>query len=153
MLMAGENSPGYIPSATLSSMIADYNKNAEEIVPFMKQVTQVHEICSERPTEIVFNELCRVVEPVVVRVRSGLENEDLRTEIVNNLVSQEGYRKLEVYQLVRDEASRHTAIGQSFGERLKLEQSISPNEISLMLRKIIYSGNKRGEKFVLTEFP
>jgi hypothetical protein len=86
-------------------------------------------------------------------VRSGLQDNDLRDEIVMNLVRNEGYKELNVNNLIRDENERGTEIGQRFNDQQNAKQTIPSCQITDMLRKIIYSGNKQNSKFVLTTFP
>jgi adenylate kinase family enzyme len=149
MLEIGESSKNYIPSATLSTMIKDYNIAAENLVPFLKQKTEVFELNSEKEQEMVFKDVCRLVEPTVVHVRSGLESNDLRDEIVNSLVEQEGYKRLDVTCLIEDEGRRSTPTGLSLLEH----EWVSVDKTTEMLRHIVYSGNKAGDRFVLTHFP
>ena len=81
----------------------------------------MHEINGEKEQELIFREICRLVEPVVVHVRSGMESNELRDEIVSNLVAQEGYKKLEVGALIRDETNRSTSMGLEFQELIDQE--------------------------------
>ena len=70
---------------------------------------------------------------------------------MTNLEENEGFTNLDVYNLIRDENSRQTAMGQELSNASK--QKITSEQIVRMLRRIIYSGNKLKQKFILHQFP
>ena len=71
MIKHGEKEPGYIPSSILSQKIKKYNDACVELIPLLRQITEMHEINTESTFASSFKEMCSHVEPTIVHVRSG----------------------------------------------------------------------------------
>jgi len=79
--------------------------------PFLKEkyASVFHEIDSELPLNVVFKSISKVIEPTVIHIRVGTNNE-LREDMIKELV-QRGYMNLEVNELIRHETERRTSLG------------------------------------------
>lgn len=111
----------------------------------------MHEIDSEQAFDKAFQDLSKLVEPVVVHVRVGGSSNELRSEIVTKLVQEEGYIELDKEKLQAVEIQRQTELGKEISRSAK--HKITAEQNIRMLRKFIYPGNKRAQKYVLTMFP
>jgi|LauGreDrversion4_2_1035121.scaffolds.fasta_scaffold93035_1 hypothetical protein len=78
MIALGPNHQSYLPSSVLSQRIRVYNERLVELLPFLREQTNLKEINTELPMETSFKEMCLAVEPTILAVRSS------GTEIANN---------------------------------------------------------------------
>jgi len=69
----------------------------------------LYEINSELPYDVVFKSVSKIIEPTVIHIRVGTNN-DLRDEMIWELVNR-NYMNLEVNELIRHETERRTALG------------------------------------------
>jgi hypothetical protein len=113
MLDLGKDHPNYLPSSILSKKIKRFHDNAGKLIPFLKASTSFHEVDSEQTFVNSFKELCKVVEPTVIHVRSNGQSNELRKLIIEKLTSSfgYGYTNLDINQLIREENERRTQIG------------------------------------------
>jgi hypothetical protein len=111
MVDLGKNHPNYLPSAILSKKIKKFHDSAVTLLPYLKQNTSFHEINTEQTFTNTFKDICKVVEPTVIHIRSGGSNNELRKDIVDELQRLHGWVSLDVNSLIRDENERRTAIG------------------------------------------
>lgn len=95
--------------------------------------------------------MCAAIEPPVIHVRSGGSSNELRKEIVQQLVDS-GWINLDVNSLIRDENERRTVIGIEFLSMVSSGKIIPAEMIVRMLRKVIYSGVPN-RSFILSSFP
>ena len=96
MIKHGEKEPGYIPSSILSQKIKKYNDACVELIPLLRQITEMHEINTET--------MCKHVEPTIVHVRSGAGemSKAARQEIIAQIEAASGpfkYTKLDIEEL------------------------------------------------------
>jgi adenylate kinase family enzyme len=77
----------------------------------------------------------------------------LQTEICQNLVKEHSYINLDVTKLQSAEIDRKTSIGEELFKYATHDKIIPSSLIVRMLNKIIYCGQKRLNKFILSNFP
>lgn len=111
----------------------------------------MNEVDSEQTFANSFKQLCSYVEPVVIHLRSGGADNDVRRAFLERLI-QFGFVNLDINSLIRDENERKTTIGMEFINMVATGKIIPAEMIVRMLRKIIYSGNGQN-KFILSCFP
>ena len=104
MIKHGEKDPGYIPSSILSQKIKKYNDACVELIPLLRQITEMHEINTETSFKTSFKEMCKHVEPTIVHVRSGAGemSKAARQEIIAQIEAASGpfkYTKLDIEEL------------------------------------------------------
>lgn len=80
------------------------------MLQYLKDNTTYFEIDAEQSLEKVSENIYKVIEPIVIHVRSGSNNE-LRKEMLNQLTLEHGFINLEVNSLIRDETERRTEVG------------------------------------------
>lgn len=78
MIALGSSHPSYLPSSVLSQQVRLYNERLVELLPFLREQTNIREINTELPIETSFKEMCLAVEPTILAVRSS------GSEIANN---------------------------------------------------------------------
>jgi len=71
MILVPETSPRYLPSALLSKRIGKYNENLQELLPFLKDSTELSQISTEVPFQTSFKQMCSLNEPTIISVRSS----------------------------------------------------------------------------------
>ena len=83
MINLGKHHPDYCPSAILSKKIREFNQQVATLKPFLKEkyADKFHEINSEQPYEVVCKSVSKVIEPTVIHIRVGTNN-DLREEMI-----------------------------------------------------------------------
>jgi adenylate kinase family enzyme len=104
MLDLGEDHPSYVPSSILSKKIKKYHDDSKELIPFLKEATNLIEINTDQAFDKSMEEVYRHIEPLVIHVRPGggtIKNADgttvdLRKEIVDNLAKDHGFVNLDV---------------------------------------------------------
>ena len=83
----GPTHPNYIPSSILSKKIKKYHDSAKTLLPELKKYDWLLiEIDNEQPFQNAFKDVYSKTEPTVIHVRSGGSSNELRKEIVNNLI-------------------------------------------------------------------
>mmetsp|Transcript_3945 Transcript_3945/g.5950 ORF Transcript_3945/g.5950 Transcript_3945/m.5950 type:complete len:385 (-) Transcript_3945:810-1964(-) len=93
------------------------------------------------------------IEPLIIHVRPGANSNDLKNEIVNKLSSEHGFVNLDINQCTSGENERGTAIGHEY-RRLVAQAKVIPADFTVkMLNKIIYCGQPKQNKFILSNFP
>lgn len=151
MISLGKDHADYVPSAILSKKIKKFYDESPLLLPLLQEKTQFYQIDCDQNLDKVFEQVNSIVEPTIIHIRSGTNN-DLKKEMVTQLVSQHGFINLEVNSLIRMETERRTAVGQEFFQTVSAGKIIPADMIVRMLRKIIYSGQKY-DKFILNGFP
>lgn len=152
MINLGKHHPDYCPSAILSKMIREFNEEVSTLKPFLREkyADRFNEVNSELPFEVICKNVSSVIDPIVIHIRVGTNN-DLREEMIQQLVSR-GYMNLEINELIRHETERRTELGQELLTIISAGKIIPSALIVRMLRKIIFSGQKN-TKFILSYFP
>lgn len=151
MITLGKDHPSYVSSAILSKRIKQFHDQSPTLIPYLQSNTQFHEIDCDQDLEYVNKQVREIVEPTIIHIRSGSNNE-LKKEMITRLVSEHGFINLEVNSLIRLETERRTPVGQEFLQIVQQGKIIPADMIVRMLRKIIYSGQKQN-KFILNGFP
>ena len=139
MIDLGEDHPQYVSSSILSKQIKAYHDHAKDLLPMLEKKTNFQNISTDQKFDKTMEEVYRHIEPSVINVRSG-KNEELQKDIVKALSSSHGYVNLDVTELQSCEMERKTAIGEEFIKILKADKNIPANMKVKMLNKIIYSG-------------
>ena len=155
MLALGETHPEYVSSGILSQKIKDYNTAAKDLLPFLK--AQVGAAFAEVNTERLFAQAIADVrkhyEPCVIHIRPGPDTNDLKKEITEQLSTNHGFVNLDINSLIRYETERRTAIGQEMHSMVQGSKIIPAEMIVRMLKLIVYNGQPKMNKFILTSFP
>jgi len=152
MTQIPQSDASYMPSALLSKSIADYNANLKDLQGFLRsQPNILTEICTEQSVKNTLKEVCQVVEPTVINVRTSGSDaaDDAQRQIQENL-EQQGYISLNVAELKSLEVERSTDIG------CKLEKESAAQDHTLVvevLKRVIYSGIDGHSKFLLCGYP
>jgi len=141
MIQHGQNEAGYIPSSVLSQKIKKYNDACVELIPLLRQITNMHEINTETTFRESCKEMSKHVEPTIVHVRSGAseQSKHVRNHIVQAIEHLEGdykFTKLDVEELKASEQIRGTELG----KKLKAAGRNNTNLVVDMIKKIIYNG-------------
>ena len=117
MLEWGKNHPDYIASGLLSKLIKEFNDSSMKLVPFLKSNTSFHEIDTEQPFDISFRQMCKIVEPVVILLRSPSEDYTLNRSYWSKLQGY-GFKYCNPKYLIDHEMQRFTALGLKFMRNL-----------------------------------
>ena len=149
----GESDPKYICSGILSQKIKEYNQKSKNLIPFLKKNNKATEIDSSQPYEKMMDAVYDQVEPFVIHIRPGAASNDLRKQITEKLSTEHGFINLDINALIRDENERKTPIGEEIHQMVSGNRIIPAEMIVRMLQKIIYSGEVKHSKFILTSFP
>jgi len=101
-----------------------------------------------------FKALCKVVEPQIVHCRDGLSEQSKAAHktIEENLVSQHGFKLIDVDMLRECEERRGTELGRSLRMN-KTPVDPEPVHVVEMIKRIIFSGCPGDNKFLLVNFP
>lgn len=102
-----------MPSALLSKSIANYNGCLKDLLSFLRSEPKIlTEVCTEGLLKNSLKEVCAVVEPTIINVRTSGSDaaNDAQKSIQENLCAQ-GYIALQVKDLVTLECERGTDIG------------------------------------------
>jgi adenylate kinase family enzyme len=154
MLELGAGSPGYLSSGILAQKVNAYNAAAKEILPYLKE--QVGEgfcaIDAEKTVAQILTEVRAAYEPTVIHIRPGPDTHDLKKEVTEQL-QKCGFMNLDINSLNRLEAERKTAIGQEMHAMVQGSKTIPAEMIIRMLKMIVFNGDPRKNKFILTSFP
>lgn len=155
MMTLGESHPDYVSSGILSQKIKDFNAAAKDLLPFLKE--QVGSAFAEVNTQRLFaqavEDVRKLYEPTVIHIRPGPDTNDLKKEITEQLSTQHGFVNLDINSLIRYETERRTAIGQEMHSMVQGSKIIPAEMIVRMLKLIIYNGQPKMNKFILTSFP
>ncbi len=156
MIKVSETSDRYLPSSLLSKRIGQYNENLQTLLPYLKENTVLSEISTERPFKSSLKEICNLIEPTVISVRSSGSKEATAAKNAIMLgLNQQHYIPLEVNDIIQLEVQRQTDIGKIIQDLLNAGKNIwsEPSLIVSSLKKIIYSGVDTHDKFLLVGFP
>ncbi len=155
MLNIGKTSPQYLPSPILSKKIRLFNDHAVKLLPFLKQTTKFVELdTSSQTAEKSFQDICKVVEPTILHIRSYAEGSNseqdvLKEQMIETLTANWGYSEVNVNELISLENERRTELGKQLLSTVATGKMISSDLIVQLLRKVIYSGDGRN-KFILS---
>jgi len=155
MLSVSSNSDCYKPSSILSKKIRCYNERCSKLLPYLREATNLCEINTEQNLESAFTQLCSHVQPTVIHVRSnGIDSSNtLRQEIMEKLTGEHDFIDLNINDLIRDESERQTELGKEYLLMVSAGKIITADMVVKMLRRNIYSGQDKRNKFLLTGFP
>lgn len=134
MLCMDQKHPNYMASALLSKSIADYNSKLPELLSELDKVPSLRiiSIDTEQPLENSFKEICALVEPTIITVRtSGSDAANEAKERIQNEMIQKGFIGLDVNELIKTFNDRGIEID---------EKREGAYLITAILRKIIYNG-------------
>ena len=153
MISLGEKHSGYLPSTILSKKIKLFNERCVSLLPYLRSSCSLHEICTEKTFDTALQQICKVVEPVIVHVRNGLSeaSREQNRQIEQELVKSQGFTLLDVEVLRESEERRCTELG----KQLKLHKHPSdpkPQYVVEMLKRCIFNGCD-DDKFLLVNFP
>lgn len=151
MITLGKDHSDYVSSAILSKRIKQFHDQAPTLIPYLQETTQFHEINCDQELQFVHLQIRDIIEPTVIHIRAG-SNNDLKKQMITELVENHGFANLEVSSLIRLESERRTSVGQEFLQMANHGKIIPADMIVRMLRKIIYSGQCQN-KFILNGFP
>mmetsp|Transcript_7196 Transcript_7196/g.12136 ORF Transcript_7196/g.12136 Transcript_7196/m.12136 type:complete len:360 (-) Transcript_7196:1013-2092(-) len=153
MTEKGEKDPEYVSSTILSQLIKQYHQSAKDLIPFLKERSNLHVINTEQSFEKTMEDVNTYVEPCVIHIRPGANSNDLRKEITEQLAEKHGFLNLDINALIRDENERKTEIGAEMNQMVQSNRIIPAEMIVRMLKKIIYCGQPKLNKYILTSFP
>ena len=151
MIALGKDHPNYISSSILSKYIKEFHDESPLLISYLKDNTNFYEVNCDKDLASVNKQISEIVEPTIIHIRSGTNNE-LKKTMITQLVSHHGFINLEVNTLIRFETERRTDVGQEFFSIVSAGKIIPADMIVKMLRKIIYSGQHH-HKFILNGFP
>lgn len=152
MTQVSQCSPDYMPSALLSKSIATYNANLKEMLDFLRKETVLSEVCTEQNMDQSFKEVCGVVEPSVINIRSsGSEAAQAAADSVTQGLVDNGFIALKVRELVELECERGTDVGCMI--KAAGDAFADAKLVVEVLRRIMYSGIDGHNKFLLCGFP
>ena len=156
MIEIPQSSSRYVPSALLTRRICDYNNNLRDLIDFLRNDTDLTEVSTEIGLRQSMDEICKVVEPTVINVRSSGsdEAEAVRNEI-NAQLQEQGYKLLCIEDLVEQEVQRGTDIGCRIKNDRDAGKSMTEcaGSVVEVLKKVIYSGIDEDNKFLLADWP
>ena len=152
MIQVSQSSPDYMPSALLSKSIADYNANLKEMLDYLRKETVLSEVNTEQNLDQSFKEVCAVVEPSVINIRSsGSEAAVGAADAVTNGLVDNGFIALKVRELVELECERGTDVGCKI--KAAGDAFADAGLVVEVLKRIMYSGIDGHNKFLLCGFP
>jgi len=152
MIDLGENHPLYVPSSILSKKIKQFHDHAATLMPFLKANTNFIEISTDQELAKACEALYRHTEPCVISIREG-KKEGLQAEITNCLSAEHGFVNLDVDHLHSMEVERGTVIGKSILRFVQQDKAVPAEHTVKMLKQIIYCGQHKLNKYILTNFP
>jgi adenylate kinase family enzyme len=119
MLEIGKDSPYYMPSSILSKKIRNFNEHAEKLLPLLKSApTKFLELDTSAQTfSHSFNQLCKAVEPTILNLISyaeGTNQHDDTFKAMLETLNTQGYKRVQVNDLIRLENQRQTDFGRVF---------------------------------------
>jgi hypothetical protein len=82
MLAVGEGHPAYVPSPLLTKKIAKYHTDMKELGPFMAENSNLIKISSDQSVDKTLDLVYKAIEPTVIHIRCGDNQQELRDEIV-----------------------------------------------------------------------
>ena len=154
MLELPKDSTEYLPSAILSKKIRNFNEQGAKLLPLLKSTTNFLELDTSSQTFAKsFKDICTAVEPTVINVISHGEGEDETFARMMETLTQEGYVRVPVNELISLENERKTDFGRIFMQNIATGKVIPSDQIVHFLRKVLYSGDGH-KKYILTgDFP
>jgi hypothetical protein len=115
MLETSKDSPEYLPSAILSKKIRNFNEQGAKLLPLLKSTSNFLELDTSSQTFAQsFKDLCAAVEPTVLNIISHGEGEDETFANMMKTLTDEGYVKVPVNELISLENERRTEFGRIF---------------------------------------
>jgi adenylate kinase family enzyme len=152
MIDLGQDHPNYVSSSILSKKIKKYHDDCVQLLPFLKQNSNLIEINTDQPLDKSLDEVYKNVEPLVIHIRPGASPE-LRNNMIEKLSKEHGFVNLDVEKCMRGENDRGTLVGIQLRKLVEQAKIIPAELIVRMLRRIIYCGTPSINKFILSNFP
>ena len=120
MISLAQSDSSYQASAILSKRIRQYNENAKKLMPYLKASTNLRCVNTEQNFAQAFQQLCSFVEPTVLLVRPGGNQDafDKRNQIIDELKKNKDFKELNVFALIKEETERHTEVGREINEQI-----------------------------------
>lgn len=154
MLETSKDSPEYLPSAILSKKIRNFNEQGAKLLPLLKSMANFLELDTSSQTFAQsFKDLCAAVEPTVLNIISHGEGEDETFANMMQTLTDEGYVKVPVNELISLENERKTEFGRIFMQNIATGKVIPSEDIVRFLRKVLYSGNGHKKYILSGDFP
>jgi adenylate kinase family enzyme len=154
MLELSKDSPEYLPSAILSKKIRNFNEQGAKLLPLLKSATNFLELDTSSQTfDKSFKDLCSAVEPTVLNIISHGEGEDETFAAMMETLTNEGYVKVPVNELISLENERRTEFGRVFMQNISTGKVIPSEDIVRFLRKVLYSGDGHKKYILSGDFP
>jgi len=152
MIDLGECHENYVPSSTLSKMIKQFYDESITYTPFLAEASNCQDINTDECFEKTMKQIYKSVEPFVVHIRSG-NNNDMKTAMIKSLTTDHGFVHVDVEAAVRGEAERGTVIGQELSALIGSSQIPTNEIITRMLSKVLYCGKDGFDHFILSSYP
>jgi len=155
MFAMGETHPSYIPSSILAKKVQIYNERAKSLIPFLQKNTHCHIINSEQQFNQTMKQICTCIEPTIVNVRSSGSEQanEVQAQIQDNLCKDQGYKLVDVADLLKQEELRRTALGCRLLAASSTSRKFTLDMYMQLICPIIWSGQACDNKFVLSGFP
>lgn len=152
MTILGDNNPGYVPSSLLSKKIRKFNEECAGLLPFFKENTNLIDVDSDQPLDKTLEVVYRHLEPLVIHIKPTAKHNDLRNEMINDLVNTHGFTHIDVIKVARGEENRGTALGLEYKHCMEKNKPLIKVYIE-MLKRSIFCGQPNINKFILSNFP
>ena len=154
MLETSKDSKDYLPSAILSKKIRNFNEQGVKLLPLLKLTTKFLELDTSSQTFAQsFKDICTAVEPTILNIISHGEGEDETFTSMIHTLTNEGYVKVPVNELISLENERRTEFGRIFMQNIATGKIIPSEDVVRFLRKVIYSGNGHKKYILSGDFP
>jgi len=154
MLETSKDSKDYLPSAILSKKIRNFNEQGVKLLPLLKSTTKFLELDTSSQTFAQsFKDICAAVEPTILNIISHGEGEDETFTSMIQTLTNEGYVKVPVNELISLENERRTEFGRIFMQNIATGKIIPSEDVVKFLRKVIYSGNGHKKYILSGDFP
>jgi adenylate kinase family enzyme len=135
-------------------MVRNYNESSSQLTPLLEKSTKLVQIRTDQQVEKTMKEIYSHIEPIVVHIRPGAQTPNkLGEEIVAKLSKEHGFVNLDVNKCIDGEFARRTNFGVELEKYIRASKIIPANMVVEMLRKIIYCGQPKLNKFILSNFP
>jgi len=140
----------FIGCSQLNTELYEFDKKID-IIDFYKKKTDFVEINANNDLQLVKRDIIRCIQPTVFIFSSDSEAVNLKAELVNYFVNNNGYEVLNVSTLINDTIQRGNEIGQKLRPYSENMKKIPNNLIIDLIKSIIFK--ETNDKFILVNYP